>query len=93
MRLLTSSKIRLTPIDPHPPQAGAAAALEPYNSGRAENHAVLREMRKILDSYPGHPVLLGESSTATIQDLAKVYGQNHDEIQLPMGFFLALSQH
>jgi alpha-glucosidase len=43
-------------------------------------------MRKILDGYPGNPVLLGESSTATIEDLAKVYGQNRDEIQLPMDF-------
>ncbi len=74
------------PEDPNPPQAGGAAALEPYNSGRPENHEVLREMRKILDGYPGNPVLLGESSTATIQDLAKVYGKNHDEIQLPMDF-------
>jgi alpha-glucosidase len=74
------------PEDPHPPQAGAPAALEPYNSGRPENHEVLREMRKILDGYPGDPVLLGESSTATIEDLAKVYGSNHDEIQLPMDF-------
>jgi alpha-glucosidase len=74
------------PEDPHPPQAGGAAALEPYNSGRPENHEVLREMRKILDGYPGDPVLLGESSTATIEDLAKVYGKNHDEIQLPMDF-------
>jgi len=39
-----------------------------------------------LDGYPGDPVLLGESSTATIQDLARVYGKNHDEIQLPMDF-------
>ncbi len=74
------------PDDPHPPQAGAPAALEPYNSGRPENHDVLREMRKILDGYPNNPVLLGESSTATIEDLAKVYGQNRDEIQLPMDF-------
>lgn len=74
------------PDDPHPPQAGAPAALEPYNSGRPENHAVLREMRKILEGYPNSPVLLGESSTATIEDLAKVYGQNQDEIQLPMDF-------
>lgn len=74
------------PDDPNPPQAGGAAALEPYNSGRPENHEVLREMRKILDGYPGNPVLLGESSTATIQDLAKVYGKDHDEIQLPMDF-------
>ncbi len=74
------------PEDPNPPQAGGAAALEPYNSGRPENHQVLREMRKILDGYPGNPVLLGESSTATIQDLARVYGEHHDEIQLPMDF-------
>jgi alpha-glucosidase len=74
------------PNDPHPPGPGAAAALESYNSGRPENHDVLREMRKILDGYPGHPVLLGESSTATIEGLAKVYGRNHDEIQLPMDF-------
>lgn len=74
------------PNDPHPPNPGAAAALEPYNSGRPENHDVLREIRKILDGYSGHPVLLGESSTATIEDLAKVYGRNHDEIQLPMDF-------
>ena len=74
------------PDDPHPPQAGGPAALEPYNSGRPENHEVLRQMRKILQGYSGDPVLLGESSTATIQDLAKVYGENHDEIQLPMDF-------
>ena len=74
------------PDDPHPPRPGGPAALEPYNSGRPENHQVLREMRQILDGYPGNPVLLGESSTATIEDLAKVYGENRDEIQLPMDF-------
>ena len=74
------------PDDPHPPVKGGPAALMPYNSGRPENHQVLREMRKILDGYPGNPVLLGESSTATIQDLAKVYGEHHDEIELPMDF-------
>ncbi len=74
------------PEDPHPPQPGAAAALEPYNSGRPENHEVLRQMRNILNGYPSDPVLLGESATATIEDLAKVYGRNHDEIQLPMDF-------
>ncbi len=77
------------PEDPNPPQAGGAAALEPYNSGRPENHQVLRELRKILDGYPGDPVLLGESSTATIGDLAKVYGEHHDEIALPMDFLFA----
>ncbi len=74
------------PDNPNPPEPGGPAALEPYNSGRPENHQVLREMRHILDTYPGDPVLLGESSTATIEDLNKVYGKNRDEIQLPMDF-------
>jgi len=74
------------PDDPHPPEPGGPAALMPYNSGRPENHQILREMRQVLNGYPGDPVLLGESSTKTIQDLAAVYGTNRDEIQLPMDF-------
>ena len=74
------------PDDPHPPKAGGAAALEPYNSARPENNAILREMRGILNGYPGNPVLLGESVTKDIDGLRKVYGQNRDEVQLPMNF-------
>ncbi len=74
------------PDDPHPPGPGSAAALEPYNSGRPENHEIMRELRRVLDGYPGNPVLLGESSTSSIQDLAQVYGAHDDEIQLPMNF-------
>jgi alpha-glucosidase len=59
-----------------------------YNSGRPENHQILKEMRQLLNRYSGDPVLLGESSTKTIQDLAAVYGTNGDEIQLPMNFLI-----
>jgi alpha-glucosidase len=76
------------PDDLHPPPQGAAASLMPYNSGRPENHQILKEMRKVLNGYSGDPVLLGESSTKTIQDLAAVYGTNGDEIQLPMDFLI-----
>jgi alpha-glucosidase len=76
------------PEDPAP-LAGAPPWLKPYNSGRPEGHGVLREMRSILDGFPGDRVLLGESSTATIEDLAAVYGAHHDEIQLPMNFLYA----
>ncbi len=74
------------PDDPHPPQSGGPASLMPYNSGRPENHQILKEMRQVLNGYSGDPVLLGESSTKTIQDLAAVYGSNGDEIHLPMDF-------
>ncbi len=69
------------------PNSGPPVALKPYNSARPENHQVLRKLRAILNEYPGDRVLLGESVTATMQDLNAVYGTNRDEIQLPMDFF------
>jgi len=76
------------PDDPHPPAQGGPASLMPYNSGQPENHQILKQMRQVLNGYSGDPVLLGESSTKTIQDLAAVYGTNGDEIQLPMDFLI-----
>jgi alpha-glucosidase len=75
------------PDDPDP-KAGAPVWLKPYNAGRAEGHGVLRGMRAIVDGYPGDRILLGESSTATIEDLDGVYGAHDDEINLPMDFLI-----
>jgi alpha-glucosidase len=49
-----------------------------------EVHDVLRELRKVSNSYPGQRVLIGETYFNTVQDLAKFYGAKHDELQLPM---------
>jgi alpha-glucosidase len=73
------------PDDPDP-NSGPPAWIKPYNSGRPENHEVLRELRSIVNEFPGDRILLGESATATIEDLAGVYGARHDEINLPMDF-------
>ena len=73
------------PEDPSP-QTGAPVWLKPYNAARPETHDVLRELRAVLDGFPGAPVLLGESTTQSIEDLAAIYGKDHDEIQLPMDF-------
>ena len=67
---------------------GAPIWLKPYNSQRPENHQVLREMRSILDGFPGDPVLLGESATSSIAQLRAVYGAKADEINLPMNFLV-----
>jgi alpha-glucosidase len=74
------------PDDPDPKSGPPPVWLKPYNSDRPENHQVLRELRAILNGFPGDRVLLGESTTADIQSLAAVYGKNHDEINLPMDF-------
>lgn len=67
-------------------KSGPPVWLKPYNSGLEAGHQILRDMRTIVDQAPGENILLGESSTATIADLRKVYGKNADEINLPMNF-------
>lgn len=67
-------------------KSGAPVWLKPYNSHLEPGHDILRDMRRIVDAMPGDNILLGESSTATIEDLAGVYGKNGDEIHLPMNF-------
>lgn len=62
--------------------------LKPYNSQLPGTNQVLREMRKVVDAYPGDPILLGESSTRSIEQLRAVYGKNKDEIHLPMNFLI-----
>jgi alpha-glucosidase len=46
---------------------------------------VLRDLRKVADSYKGRDVvLIGETYLSSINDLKKMYGANNDELQLPM---------
>ncbi len=75
------------PQDPNP-EGGDPVWLKPYNSQLPGTNQVLREMRKIVDGYPGDPILLGESSTRNIDQLRAVYGKNKDEIHLPMNFLV-----
>ena len=60
-----------------------------YTDNLPEVHNVLREMRKVIDSYPGNPVMISEADEPNITELTKMYGQN-DEVQLPMDFQFAL---
>ena len=60
-----------------------------FNQHRPEVHDIFRELRALLDSYAGNPVLIGETSADKVSQLAENYGKNHDEIQLPMNFFFA----
>src|SRR5216684_4296823 len=49
-----------------------------------ELHQVMRELRKVTNSYPGNRVLIGETYLPDISELRKWYGGDHDELQLPM---------
>jgi alpha-glucosidase len=60
-----------------------------YTDNLPEVHEVLREMRKVVDAYPGSPVLISEADEPNITELTKMYGAKNDEIQLPMDFQIA----
>jgi len=54
-----------------------------YTDNLPECNDVLREMRKVTDEF-ADGVLVGEAYVPTVEDLAKLYGTNGDELHLPM---------
>lgn len=53
-----------------------------YNTSRPETHKILKRWRKVINSYPGDRLLLGESTLLyNVHQLAEFYG-NHDELEL-----------
>src|SRR5579884_10520 len=65
-----------------------------YTDNLPEVHEVLRELRKVTDEYPGR-ILIGETYLHNISELARMYGPDNNELQLPMdtqvGFINKLS--
>jgi len=61
------------------------AGFELYASGVPATaiHPLLRDLRKATNAAVGQRILAAETSAATPDDLAKMYGRN-DELQLPM---------
>ncbi len=50
-----------------------------------EVHQAMRELRQLIDSYPGNRVLIGETYLPNAQELNKWYGgEKANELQLPM---------
>lgn len=58
-----------------------------FNSNQPEVHDVIRRLRAMLNTYPIHPVLIGELVEATSAGLDSWYGgAAKDEFQLPMDY-------
>jgi len=56
-----------------------------YTENLPEVHDVMRRLRKLVESYPGNRVLIGETYLPNIQELDKWYGgSSHNELNLPM---------
>ena len=59
-----------------------------YTDDLPEVHDVLKEVRSVVDEYPGDPVLVTEADEPNVEALTKMYGKG-DEVQLPMDFQIA----
>jgi len=60
-----------------------------YTDNLPEVHDVLREIRQVVDKYPGNPVLISEAFEPNVTELTRMYGEHSDEVQLPMDFQVA----
>jgi alpha-glucosidase len=63
-----------------------------YTSNLPEVHDVMRSLRKVVASYPGDRVLIGETYLPNIQELDKWYGgASHNELNLPMDMLIGFT--
>jgi alpha-glucosidase len=88
-RLFEDPNLHDDPILPGKNAYGDPNIAHKYTDNLPEVHEVLREMRKIVDAYPGNPVMISEADEPNITELTKMYGAKNDEVQLPMDFQIA----
>ncbi len=88
-RLFEDPNLHDDPIQPGLNAFGDPNIQHKYTDSLPEVHDMLREMRKVIDEYPGNPVLISEADEPNIFELSKMYGANNDEVQLPMDFQVA----
>ena len=88
-RLFEDPNLHDDPILPGKNAYGDPNIQHKYTDNLPEIHDVLREMRRVVDAYPGSPVLISEADEPNINELTKMYGVKDDEVQLPMDFQIA----
>jgi len=88
-RLFEDPNLHDDPILPGKNAYGDPNIAHKYTDNLPEVHEVLREMRRVVDEYPGNPVLISEADEPNIAELTKMYGSKNDEVQLPMDFQIA----
>ncbi|HUR15954.1 MAG TPA: alpha-amylase family glycosyl hydrolase [Candidatus Limnocylindrales bacterium] len=59
-----------------------------YDHAHPDFHEIYRDVRSLVDSYPGDRVTIGELHHPDLDVWAGFYGENLDEIHLPFNFHL-----
>jgi alpha-glucosidase len=87
-RLYEDPNLRDDPYLPGRNAYGDRNIQHKYTDDLPEVHDVLKEVRRVVDKYPGDPVLVTEADEPNVEALSKMYGHG-DEVQLPMDFQIA----
>jgi len=74
------------PVLPGKDKFGRPNMEEKYNKKLPEMHVTLQRLRKVADEYGA--VLIGETWTSQVKELEAYYGENGNELQLPMDLML-----
>lgn len=83
--LFEDAKLRDEPVLGGTNAQGDPILSDIYTNNLPEVHDVMRNLRAVIDQYPGDRVLVGETYLPNIEELNKWYGgSHHDELQLPM---------
>ena len=87
-RLYEDPEMRDDPYLPGHNAYGDRNIQHKYTDDLPQVHDVLKEVRSVVNKYPGNPVLVTEADEPNVEALTKMYG-NGDEVQLPMDFQIA----
>ncbi len=87
--MLVDSKFRDNPVVGTGKNAfGDPVEQEIYDKNQPELHGVLKRLRKVADQYDA--VLIGETWTNDIGQLKAYYGENSNEVNMPMDFMFTM---
>lgn len=84
--LFEDPKLRDNPVLPGKDKFGRPNMEEKYNKKLPEVHVELQRLRKVADEYGA--VLIGETWTSNVAQLEQYYGNNGNELQMPMDLML-----
>lgn len=83
-KLRDAAMVKVPPGDAFAAFFGGHRLDDKYTDNLPEVHGVLKQLRRVADSFNKQVVLIGETWVNDISDLRKMYGPKNDELQLPM---------
>lgn len=86
--LVSDQELRDNPAatDKDPAQVRRIGQQQVYNVNRPETHDILREWRKVCDSYQPPRILVGETYVHEYSQLSAFYGSGLDELNMAFNF-------